>query len=551
MDFDSLMKQYAAGGSDRSVAEVAPPSLMEDAHSVKKRAFFRRPPTRQPGSVEDVGGGEYKLDSQYGAYNLWRDEWCGRPDDLVVVFEAKAANDVTVLLSMDKGETSGNAYEIVIGGWKNTKSTFRTEPQGQERATSFNAGMCNADAFLTYWVGLKDGVLAAGTGDKPGKNVILAWKHPQHDPEDAQPCWVAFSSWDNVVHLRNVRLVDSADHDWVQELGDPAEWISKYVPPYIAVFEEERAANVLRSQRFGVKFVPPSAKAVLGQMSHPEREKARASMAGRLRTGFATGFDVESAEERENRKGRAARFGLSESDASLATSASAGLSSTVSDLLPSDEEFASKRSRAARFGLPLNEQVKLVAIAVKVPIRRKDSTPNDTTRNDTLHLFGDLSHITSGNILSAFQDFNPSHLEWLNEYSCNVVFADRYTCDRARTGLCREIPAPLGLPAEAELTHERAQFDAELNKLISGGWKFTAIKDKTNEVQYILVRNATLDDVKPFVDRSSGRPMRKKRDAEDAIAPASSDVLEAPKEEEEEGRKRVRRSDDNGDDAET
>lgn len=140
--------------------------------------------------VIDLKGGEFLLENLYGEYEFWDDQFVGNPDDVIIQFEAKAANDITVLISSDKLDTTSGIYEIVIGGWKNTKSTIRTEIQGIERASNLSPGMCTKDEFIPYWIGLLNGQIGVGTGERPGFNKILAWKNPQHDPQDAQPCWL-------------------------------------------------------------------------------------------------------------------------------------------------------------------------------------------------------------------------------------------------------------------------------------------------------------------------------------------------------------------------
>jgi hypothetical protein len=494
MDFDALMGKYATKEDASAPLHSSSSSSEQATHSglTKKSAFRRnRVDRREPGKVTELEDGNYKLERMFGAYELWSEDWIGDPDDIIVSFEAKATNDVTILLSIEKGITTGALYEIVIGGWKNAKTTVRTEVQGQERATDFTPNMCNAETFLTYWVGLRNGKLAVGTGEKPGRNVLLAWSNPQHDPEDVQPCCVSFTTWDGVMLLRNIRILSSAglDYEWIAELGSPAEWVAKYIPTYIAALEEERAANIARAERFGTGFVPPNPRQALGRMPFIEREKAIASMAGRLRTGFVTGFDTTSASELENKHARAARFGIAEN-------ANEGATSTSIGLLPSDQEFDAKRARAARFGVPLVEQTKLVSMAAGVPIKRSDPTAEDDIRDDTLHIFGDLTGITSKHVLQTFQDFNPSHLEWLNDCAVNVVFADRFTCERARKSLCRDIPSPITSSVGGEMGADRAAFDDDLNRMIGSGWKFTVIKDKRNETVYVLVRNASLSDIK-------------------------------------------------------
>jgi Nuclear cap-binding protein subunit 3 len=39
--------------------------------------------------------------------------------------------------------------------------------------------------------------------------------------------------------------------------------------------------------------------------------------------------------------------------------------------------------------------------------------------------------LTTADILSHFNTYGPSYVEWLNDSSCNVVFPDKFTVKRA------------------------------------------------------------------------------------------------------------------------
>ncbi len=56
-------------------------------------------------------------------------------DNQQFTFAAQIANDAHVLLKRPQADNSENGYEIVIGGWANTKSVLRDEKQGSPVAT--------------------------------------------------------------------------------------------------------------------------------------------------------------------------------------------------------------------------------------------------------------------------------------------------------------------------------------------------------------------------------------------------------------------------------
>ena len=99
--------------------------------------------TERGGAVSELSPGVFEYYRPYGAYPLWRDEWTSnRPGDICVRFEAKAPSDVALCFSPQKGSAEGVVFEIVIGGWKNTKSVIRTKAQGTERAVSTMPRTC-------------------------------------------------------------------------------------------------------------------------------------------------------------------------------------------------------------------------------------------------------------------------------------------------------------------------------------------------------------------------------------------------------------------------
>eukprot|EP00053_Salpingoeca_punica_P017370 m.167254 g.167254 ORF g.167254 m.167254 type:complete len:373 (-) comp17191_c2_seq2:1930-3048(-) len=117
-------------------------------------------------------------------------------------------------------------------------------------------------------------------------------------------------------------------------------------------------------------------------------------------TPFPVGFDVLTPEEQEKKKLRAQRFGAPE---------------TV------DVE---RQKRLARFGGVLSLR--------DFHGREPKHTPSAeaTVRMNALHLYGTDDKETS-EIMPLFQDYAPSHIEWVNDSSCNVVWEDEFSCGRA------------------------------------------------------------------------------------------------------------------------
>ena len=74
-------------------------------------------------------------------------------DQKAIEFSVKAKNDAHVLLTMGDNNGEEGMFEIVIGGWGNTKSMIRRAKQGEgivERAGTINSGSEHVN-FVLDW----------------------------------------------------------------------------------------------------------------------------------------------------------------------------------------------------------------------------------------------------------------------------------------------------------------------------------------------------------------------------------------------------------------
>ena len=91
-------------------------------------------------------------------------------------FAVKANNDVHVTLAGEK--SSANAIEIVLGGWKNTRSQIRCRHQGQAVA-SLNGQVLNTTQKNHFWVTWADEVVRVGKGDVVGQEELMRGECPE------------------------------------------------------------------------------------------------------------------------------------------------------------------------------------------------------------------------------------------------------------------------------------------------------------------------------------------------------------------------------------
>ena len=76
-----------------------------------------------------------------------------------------------------KHTTYGNVYEIVIGGWGNTKSVIRKAKQGENKVFK-NAIVLDCRKFVVMWVSWIGGVIKTGRGSSVGCDVLMSWNDP-------------------------------------------------------------------------------------------------------------------------------------------------------------------------------------------------------------------------------------------------------------------------------------------------------------------------------------------------------------------------------------
>ncbi|KAG0270583.1 hypothetical protein DFQ27_004295 [Actinomortierella ambigua] len=122
--------------------------------------------------------------------------------------------------------------------------------------------------------------------------------------------------------------------------------------------------------------------------------------------GFVTGFDPMAKEELEKKARRAARFGVSEQAAAESTPQAQPLEAESSGM-----------------DVDINTDV--------VPDDLPEAPPiTAIIRKDTIHLHG-TDRMSTKDVLKYFEDFGPSHVEWIDDASCNIVFKEYFTAKRA------------------------------------------------------------------------------------------------------------------------
>jgi len=69
-----------------------------------------------------------------------------------VTFRVRAGADAHVALSTVYGDTDRKTYELVLGGWKNSRSAVRYGGRGPVVAQVNTPGLLDPDDFRSFWI---------------------------------------------------------------------------------------------------------------------------------------------------------------------------------------------------------------------------------------------------------------------------------------------------------------------------------------------------------------------------------------------------------------
>ncbi|KAL4430928.1 hypothetical protein ABPG75_006184 [Micractinium tetrahymenae] len=261
---------------------------------------------------------------------------------------------------------------------------------------------------------------------------------------------------------------DTREHQPIEFPEQPEE------PQEQSRLDAEREKHKARAEKFGVAYVEPGKRRDLRLDARKERL---------ARPGFATGIDLFTEEEVAKRAQRAARFGLP-----------SGSGLEWKPPQPSEDE-EKKRARAARFGVEYQPKDETGLMDVDLFEARRDPSTAVPRRPEAVHIYG-VDLMSTGDILKYFADYGPKFVEWINDSSANVLFADAPTAKRAVAGMGKPLP-----PEEAP---EQMGIDPSDPAAIEFLWHKGADFVKAGTPIPLIFRIATVDDVKP-ADRVPSR----------------------------------------------
>ncbi|KAF9023844.1 hypothetical protein CPC16_011167 [Podila verticillata] len=160
----------------------------------------------------------------------------------------------------------------------------------------------------------------------------------------------------------------------------------------------DRFSNERRPEPTGLDRALGSSNYRSTQRERQNEQPKYASRSG----GFVTGFDPLSKEEREKKASRAQRFGA------------------ISQHTEVKEQTVGEES-----GMDVDEG------DWKRPTDLPETPPRTSMiRLESVHLYG-TNEMSTKDVLKYFEAYGPSHVEWIDDSSCNVVFKDNYSAKRA------------------------------------------------------------------------------------------------------------------------
>jgi len=137
-----------------------------------------------------------------------------KASEFCVKFKAQGSNDAHILVSSKSGvERIERAYEIVLGGWGNTKSVIRVGTQGEAKDTFplnpyVSGDVLSAKEARSFWISIVDGEVNAGRGTRCYADVIMTATFVMATDKnyfnDIQH--IAFGAWDTPVVFSNIAV---------------------------------------------------------------------------------------------------------------------------------------------------------------------------------------------------------------------------------------------------------------------------------------------------------------------------------------------------------
>ena len=110
-------------------------------------------------------------------------------EDNAIIFTVRATTDAFIgyFSYLSTFGNGGGLYEIVIGGWSDTKSIINRKGSGVSPLTD-TLDILNPNEDRPFWVDAKNGLVRLGKGNTLGNDIIVQWQ----DPSPLDPIYIGF-----------------------------------------------------------------------------------------------------------------------------------------------------------------------------------------------------------------------------------------------------------------------------------------------------------------------------------------------------------------------
>jgi len=185
-----------------------------------------------------------------------------------VTFTVLASNDAHVGF-FSSSKSLSEVYEIVIGGWSNSKSVIRKSNQGTNQVEASTSNIVSSSEAKQFWASASNGLVQFGHGSVIGEQTILSWQDP--NPHEAvfigvMTGWGSTGTW-NVCMEEDATEPDvvapDAPTDCSQETRDAAQ-------KWEALVESLSGSLTLTSERRSLKDVNDVFEALMDSMHSGE-----------------------------------------------------------------------------------------------------------------------------------------------------------------------------------------------------------------------------------------------------------------------------------------
>ncbi|XP_071104952.1 uncharacterized protein [Haliotis cracherodii] len=94
-----------------------------------------------------------------------------------LTFKVKTCGDAHVALKTLYQNSDTQMYEVVLGGWRNSKSVLRRCAQC-DSLVEYSGGVVSCSQYKQFWMSWSDGTVKAGRGGTVGQDEILSYRDP-------------------------------------------------------------------------------------------------------------------------------------------------------------------------------------------------------------------------------------------------------------------------------------------------------------------------------------------------------------------------------------